>query len=442
MIPSSRAYLILFLLALSSVALAQPKFNSPFSRFGLGDIPNSSFPALQGMGSISASFIDDHHLNFDNPASYAFLTETSFELGFDAKRSNWMENGNSDLIWSGNLTHLALGFQLSNKINETLDGREKPVKFGMAVGLTPRTLVGYNIQVVDDVTDELQVVSDYTGEGGVYNLTWGNSVRYKNFGFGVNMNYLFGNIETTANGTPSTNNSYRYNTSNDYSIRGFLWDIGGIYKLKLKDPLKEKDELPSRKSLVFGLHLGTGSTFNTNQDQLVTRLSQTGDLDTFSVLNQIDGNGKLPAELGFGVTYMIKDKLRVGVNYKTSDWSSYYNDAAPGDVLAGSSTISIGGEYIPDNTSITNYGKRMRFRAGFLYNKDPRTILNTSLTKTAVTLGLGIPVLLARQQASYVNFSLELGKFGSSESLTENYIKLGLGFTLNDNLWFFKRKFN
>ena len=41
-----------------------------------------------------------------------------------------------------------------------------------------------------------------------------------------------------------------------------------------------------------------------------------------------------------------------------------------------------------------------------------------------------------------MNLSFELGQMGVADVLQERYVKLTVGFTLNDNSWFFKRKFN
>jgi hypothetical protein len=60
----------------------------------------------------------------------------------------------------------------------------------------------------------------------------------------------------------------------------------------------------------------------------------------------------------------------------------------------------------------------------------------------AVTGGLCLPLRVGRgQQISYLNLGLEYGKL-DAKVLSENYFRINLGFTLNDNTWFLKRKFN
>jgi hypothetical protein len=59
-----------------------------------------------------------------------------------------------------------------------------------------------------------------------------------------------------------------------------------------------------------------------------------------------------------------------------------------------------------------------------------------------ITIGAGFPLVLPRQQVSFVNLAIQMGTIGDPSILRERFIKLNLGFTLNDNTWFYKRKFN
>ena len=59
---------------------AQAQDNSPYTRYGIGDIVPSTNVNGRGMGSISAGFNDFLAINFNNPASYA-----SFQAFREAK---------------------------------------------------------------------------------------------------------------------------------------------------------------------------------------------------------------------------------------------------------------------------------------------------------------------------------------------------------------------
>ena len=52
--------------------------NSPYSRYGLGDIVPKTNIVSRGMGGISAGYSDYQSINFINPASYSKLRTTIF----------------------------------------------------------------------------------------------------------------------------------------------------------------------------------------------------------------------------------------------------------------------------------------------------------------------------------------------------------------------------
>ena len=117
---SSTSRSIIFLLiglSVSVCAFAQPKVNSPFSRFGLGDLLDQRFAVLQTTGFTNA-YHDYYHLNLQNPASLGHLTSTAFDVGLFAQRSSWETATDENTSWSGNLSYLALGFPLNNPINQ------------------------------------------------------------------------------------------------------------------------------------------------------------------------------------------------------------------------------------------------------------------------------------------------------------------------------------
>ena len=126
-----------------------PITNSPYSRLGVGDFVPQYFGAQAGMGGISAAFQDPENLNFINPASLASLGVTSLDIGLYAKFSAFSDNNSNsaDNQWSGNINHLALGFQLFNPINQSVDKKVLPYSWGMGLTLQPYTNVGYYVEV-------------------------------------------------------------------------------------------------------------------------------------------------------------------------------------------------------------------------------------------------------------------------------------------------------
>lgn len=436
----SNLFFTLAMLCLCYVGIAQPKYNSPYSRLGMGDLFDQNFANQSGMGGLSTAFNDYAHLNMLNPASFAHLQVTAFEVGANARYSSLQSGDSKADLWGGNISYLALGFPLQNSINQVLDPRKKKVKWGMAFALLPFTTVGYDIQTNKYLAGADTIRLSYEGTGGTYKFVWGNGVKINNFSAGLNLGYVFGKISREHRVIPDATNSYQETFIDDFSINGFVWNIGLQYDLEL-DKDRPEDEFSSKK-ITFGLTANSKNSINTNASLLYRSFNGTyNDLDTIAANPEVLGKGTLPASFSVSAMYVKKNKAKLGIQYDYSGWSSYTNDAKP-DTLNNTMRIAIGGEYIPDYSSYNNYGRKIRYRAGVFYGTDPRTAFNNSLTNYGINVGLGFPVILPRQRTSFVNVALELGKFGTPESLQETYAKLSIGFTLNDNTWFFKRKFN
>ena len=69
--PGFTILLICLILFISFNAYSQD--NSPYSRYGLGDIVPSTNINSRGMGSLAAGYNDILSINFNNPASYGYF---------------------------------------------------------------------------------------------------------------------------------------------------------------------------------------------------------------------------------------------------------------------------------------------------------------------------------------------------------------------------------
>src|SRR5438046_248995 len=86
--------------------------NSPYSRYGLGDIAPKSNIVSRGMGGISAGTSDYQSINFTNPASYGNLRNTIFDLGFevDTRTLKSTEPASRFSATNTTISYLQLGF--------------------------------------------------------------------------------------------------------------------------------------------------------------------------------------------------------------------------------------------------------------------------------------------------------------------------------------------
>jgi hypothetical protein len=445
----------LFLLLFTSVALwAQPKQNSPYSKYGIGDLVNQYFANAAAWGGQTAAFHDPYHLNLENPASFAFLRSTALETGLNTKFSHYQSATGSQDVWSGNLAYLALGFTLKSPINEVLDRAKSPWKYGMGLALTPGTLVGYNVRTKDVLPDVGNVQSTFTGTGGTYRLTWSNAVKYKNTAVGANLGWAFGKTkyESTTifsddpTGTKDTFNQifFQNNNRDEIAMNGFVWKLGVQHDFVLATAENDKDT--PTKWITVGLDGEGTHKIKTvaNQYRIRSRgilaSGQYLDADTILQTTGVKQHITLPATFALGFQFVKANKFKAGAQIGMESWSGYENEVRP-ETLRNTFSVSGGIEYTPDYISYNRFLKRVRYRIGGYFRQDPRTVDGKNFNDTGVSFGFGFPLILPRQQASFVNTSFELGKIGAGSPIEETYIRMTVGFTLNDNTWFYKRRF-
>ncbi len=443
-----RKRIVVLLIALWNVGMMMaqsdaifPKGNSPYSRFGLGDLVNQHLAAAGGMAGLSAAFNDPYHLNLQNPAALASLQSTAFEVGFYGRYANLKDATQRADLWTGNLNYLALGFPLINPISRVLDQSKSPWNLGMALSLQPLTTVGYDIRAQVQQPGELELTTNiFKGSGGTYRLNWGLGVKHKNLAAGVNAGYFFGKITNSIRVEfDSLALAYGTEINNETSVSGFLWDIGVQYAIEFGKINKNQN---ARQRLIFGVYGNNARNFNTNYSQLFVRNNFYTPVDTLINLNEQKGKGTLPAQWTAGLTYEQPNKFKIGAEYNVASWSDYKNEGKEESIFfLDANRLAIGLEWTPDFNSYNDYFSRVRYRLGFVYANDPRSISGEQLKQTSVTIGGGFPIILPRQQVSFINLSVEAGQFGISDAVREHFIRMTLGFTLNDNTWFFKRKF-
>ena len=440
-------FLFFSLILLTTCTLiAQPKQNSPYSRYGIGDLVPQYFANQAGMAGQTAAFHDPYHLNLVNPASYAFLRTTTLENALYGKSCHYVSSSGSTLdTWSGNLAYLALGFTLKSPINEALDKDKSPWKYGMGFALTPYSLVGYSIATQDSLADVGNVDNTFLGNGGTYRLTWSGAARYKNTAFGLNLGWMFGKAkyETEAFFKDDLYPTFRDNIRQDLAINGFVWSAGMQHDFVLEYAEKEK-ETPTRVITVgltgesnHKLRLTTDEIFLRSRGRLSNGLYNSPDTLLFE--DDAKKSLTLPATFTLGAQY-VSAKWKVGGQIGLDTWSNYVNEARPGR-FRNTFSASAGVEHTPDATSYNRYLKRVRYRLGGYFRQDPRSVDNQDLNDLGVTFGFGFPVIMPRQQTSFINSAFEFGKIGADSPISETYVRITLGFTLNDNTWFYKRRF-
>jgi hypothetical protein len=256
----------------------------------------------------------------------------------------------------------------------------------------------------------------------------------KKINIGVDIQYNFGTIETTS---LRFINTVQYGTreKNNSNLQGLNADFGITYQTKLKGnrsffssltytPQSEM-KLNNARSIEIIQFLNSGAV----------GVIESEDIDVE------DTNIKIPSKLTFGTGYGRVKNWLIGGEIsliENSVMSNRFNDI---DDAYFENTVryNIGGYFIPNYNSYSNYLKRVTYRAGLRYENTGLVIQNKSITDFAGTFGLGLPI---NGTFSNINIAVEIGKRGTKYNnlVEENYVNFVIGLSFNDK-WFEKRKF-
>lgn len=422
------------------IAFCQPQVQSPYSKFGLGDFRSGSVLSAQSMGGLSAIYHDQYNLNPLNPASFAFLKATSFDIGVSAQSTNIKSKADDASVnsISGSLDNINLGLSLVNDYNRELEGRKSDWRFGMGLGLSQYTKVGYDIKS-DATVDDIHVNYSFQGHGGSYQVNWANAAKYKNLAVGLNVGFLLGQVSESQVDFFEDTISHYYNNkfSKDYSYKGTSFKLGAIWDYKFKD--KSKENGLRGDYLTIGGYIQPSYNLKTTFTEEIYRFGQAG-VDTIYSAKEAQHTSKHPSLFSFGVGYGFSGLYRLGVNVEAGNWDQYESGFKKLQ-MGKANRYSIGYEKSSDLKAYESYWKKMAFRTGAFYGNDPRFVNGKQIRYYGITIGGGFPVIIPRQDISFVNLGLEIGQSGIPTDIDKMYVKFSMSFSLTDKSWFFKQKY-
>ncbi|GEP91351.1 hypothetical protein SAMN05660909_03316 [Chitinophaga terrae (ex Kim and Jung 2007)] len=416
-----------FLLAKS----AKAQENSPYSRYGLGDLSNNQNAVNRGMGGVSQGFTDPQAINFVNPASYYNIALTTLDIGVEGGARSINEGGAKFTSGFGTLSYLQLGVPLARN------------RWGLNFGLRPVTRVSYNIQQGSTGnffdTTKLPLSNRYEGSGGTYQLFVGTGVRVGNFSIGANIGYLFGSVEAHTRLVFPTGDTYASHQMLRTTYSSFFYKLGLQYRAKLN---KEMD-------LTFGATGNMKQNMTARQEVLNETLQYDASSDNFVTQDTVryqkgaKGTVVYPGEFGGGFMLRKYDKWMVGADFTTSQWDQFRSFGQT-DSVQNSWKLSVGGSFTPNINALSGYWNRVAYRLGGYYGMDYFRFNGKDMPVMGFTIGAGLPIrrMMYSNQYSMLNVGLEVMHRGNNETiLKENVYRISLGFTLSDR-WFIKRKYD
>ncbi len=404
---------------ITAATFAQEGSSSPYSFYGIGEMRFRGTADTRAMGGISV-LADSIHYNLQNPALLSRLKLTTFSVGGTFSKNTLKTQSQDAKAQRTVLDYLAVGFPMG--------------KFSAGFGLAPLTSVGYKIN--RPATDDNPEGRKYSGTGGINKVFAGAAYQFnKNFSIGAEVSYNFGEIETVGLYTIS-GVQFGSREINRSVASGVAFNTGIAYQGKLNEKLSiyASSNFSPHMVLSFG-----------NERKIATiQFLQLGgqaiiDEDDVPVA---DTKVSLPAQFAFGAGVGEVKKWMVGSELTLMHNSSLNNRFADmgNSTFENGMRVSIGGYYVPNYNSFTDYFKKVTYRAGLKYEKSGLVINGENINDMAFTVGAGLPLA---GTFSNINLGAEIGRRGTTSQglIQENYANFTVGLSFNDR-WFVKRRYD
>jgi hypothetical protein len=470
---------------------AQRFTDSPYSRFGIGDIAQRTFSQSNALGGSRIALKNDTLLplfiNIANPASYSGLALTTFEAGVNSTFNKFSNSKTSNSSNNTSLNYIAFGFPIKKSI-------------GACFGIMPLSAIGYDINHYSEVENIGEIKENYEGSGGTNQIFVGSAwkpfskkyLKYKNsdnfkndlnnnsnvvnkklflnrwlssISFGANAYYYFGTINTYSRLIyPDVSNTFNTKVSREIQLSAFSGSFGlqntftiSRVKTNEKDTVSTSPSFKKRKfrelkkklEITIGYIYSMNNSLNANYSEFANTFLYFGFARNESIRDTIyykaDQKGiiKLPETHGIGISIRKGNNLNVLFDVEKQLWSNfvYLNEK---NNLQDLTRISIGAEWVPNRFTNTqgDYFKRIHYRFGIRYCDGYLTVNKSKVSDKALTFGLGLPAG-SNKLYNTLNLSVEIGETGSLQQglIKYNYVKATIGFSFNDR-WFLKYKYD
>ncbi len=403
--------LILALTLLFAIPMmAENGMNSPYTRYGFGQLASMETGTNKGMGGTGIGVQGSNQINMLNPASYAAIDTLTFllDVGMSLQNANFSENGVKMNARNTTFDYLAMQFRLMPHL-------------GFTLGMMPFSNIGYNfsntISKNEDGTQTATLL--YNGTGGLRQVTAGiGYAPIKGLSIGANLAYVYGeiahNIHTQFSDPDATSMSKAYVAD----ITTYKAELGLQYRATM-----------GKNSLTIGATYQPGHIIN-DEAYVVHRMT-TNDTISRSHLS-------IPTKYGVGFSFNHDKRLTIAADYSVEQYGAADFFGTRG---ADRHRASVGFEYIPELIN-RNLLRRARYRGGLHYATSYYTINGQQgPTEYGATLGIGLPIMNAWNGKSIINISGQAIHMRPNTPglITENYLRLHIGISVNET-WFNKWK--
>lgn len=426
---------------------------SPYTMFGIGELHTIGAAPMRSMGGVGVAWRSSQMVSMLNPAGYSATLRKSFIFDFGAE-AYFLQNTQNKYDAAGDYSHRTKNAK--NIVNFHEIAVQMPLAKGLGLGLSlmPYSSVGYKMSGVessDQIVGNIGTATyDYSGDGDVTEVKLGIGWEVvKSLSIGVAAKYYWGHI--LHNYTSTITNDYvgpgNYNAiigKDDYSISSFKFQVGVQWSI-----------INTNKRV-----LTVGATYDYG-GALSPKVSKSryvnNNFSTSVSKEDYRSQMRLPHKVALGVMYQ-DPKFTTGIDYEYAAWGGndgHFEEEVYGGMkvrYVDTHTAKLGFEYTPNRFDVRNYLRRIAYRVGVRYSNYYQTYGGVTIPQVAVTAGFGFP--LKFMGATSIDVCFEYGFRGSGATMTtdvgqrvglirQNYFKLGLGFSLfGEDYWFVRPKYD
>lgn len=406
------------LVMLSVAVFAQNNTNSPYTRYGYGQLSDVGSSNSKAMGGVAYGLRDGSQVNFANPASYTAVDSLTFifDGAVSLQNTNFSDGTLKQNAKNSSFDYITMLFRVAPWC-------------GMSFGLLPYSNVGYSMTEYrpDEEYPESSSSVTYSGDGGLHQLYVGAGFKiFKNLSVGANFSYLWGDISHSTYLTfPSDANQLPFSRVSSASLKSYKLDFGVQYT----------QMLDKKHSLTFGAVVSPGHDID-NRTNISTQVGNSSTGATVTTRDSASTYG-IPLTIGAGLSYVYDNRLTVGADFMFQQWNktTYMNEK---DAFCSRTRIGIGAEYIP-NPMGRNYLAHVKYRIGAYYSQ-PYYKINgmRAADEYGVSGGFAFPLMRTRSLLS-VTAQYVRTKGKQASFLDENMLRISIGITFNER-WFFKNR--
>ncbi|MDR2414560.1 MAG: hypothetical protein LBD64_06205 [Odoribacteraceae bacterium] len=406
---------------LAVAATAQNNVGTPYSKYGIGLLPEN-YGAYVGMGGVSAAMRDRHNINYLNPASYTALDSFRFyfQAGYAGEHVNISSYYARATYSVAQTASINMGFRLAKKLFASF-------------GFNERSDIGYDMRFTNQVAGDpysffYQLIE---GEGGLNDAYFGLGYQWGKLSIGVNASYIFGKVEDRQTLQPislaGNPINYYVKTRTQNHIHDVLFTFGAQYPVRVS----ESSLLTLGGTYNFGTYLSGKRVFEAYE-------LTTSEKDTL-ILREVPDHGKIfyPARFTLGGSYEWNYRWMISGDYTFQEMKKYKEFGEVTDMFTNYHKLAIGGAYTPNGRY---WWQRNRYMAGSYFTKSHINLLEHNINTFGVTLGVQIPFYYANQELM-LGVAADAGVRGRQAAglMMEQFAKIRLTIAFKER-WFMKPK--